>query len=306
MQTFNLTHLTHLTLATALAVGCSVHDDARPVGDAPLSERQLEELEDLGIHGVIDRGEDVLLLSEGGLEVGAVTREGPRVAVELGDEAATIHRHGSNVTLECSSEADAAEIPAAELAAFVDRAPVAAACTRALAAARIVTSIDTAVAPGCELEIVDGQQVLACDDVEDEYRLLGFDCGCVGDGWGWCPPSCYSCAGAWESSAVCEDHEGGGGGGGGSSGGGWGYCSQQSGDYPGYAGGYVKFPGGDFTEFCATAKTRAENACKSAGGPTCKATVTKTTFQEGGCGVALEGWRYCDCFYTATCNVKKK
>lgn len=213
MQTFKKTHV---ILAAALALGCTVEVDARPIGDGPLSQRQLEQLEDLGVHGVVEEGAHVLLFSAGGLEIGNVTRQGPLVEIQLGKEFASIERRGNVATLECSGGDEAVDLVPAVLADYLEQAAPDTECTRALKVARIVTEIDTAISPACEVEVIDGEEQLACDHADDDFRDFDF-CGCNDELGCALNDGCYDCDPFAESTECYfpDPSPGGAGGGGG-------------------------------------------------------------------------------------------
>jgi len=288
--------------------GCEAVSE--PVDDAErnaLTREQREELLVLGIADAVPEGNMHILLDVEGDEIGVVSQIGPRVEVGIGDEIAVLGRRDASLSVQCSSmaEPEVLDTPGV-LSDWLADSELEPECIRVIEAARIVTAIDTAHAPGCTLEEVDGVERLACDtDDQTEFRNLGLGCECAGDGWGFCPASCWSCDGGYNP--VCEDGgDGGGGGGGGDGGGGGGGgdlgCSAYNKTFTRTRGGTVIF-GEDFTGFCSAAESAARSACTSSSGWVCKASVSSTTFVEGECGaVDFEtNTRYCSCKYSADC-----
>lgn len=206
-------------LVTTFAA-CTISDEPRD--EAPLTARQLERLDALGIASV--HGEQaMILLDRAGDQVGTLSHQGPSVAVELGAISAKLQRGGPGLHVECSESVQAVVLGApSELTAWLDSGEVDPACARAIEIAAIITEIDSAHAPGCVTTEVDGKHVLDCsaaEEIDDDetFRLManGQDCGCEEEWGGYCPAECWSCGQFCDPWGTGDPWGGGGGGGGG-------------------------------------------------------------------------------------------
>jgi hypothetical protein len=202
-------------LTAAMGSGCGAQSEGE--GLAP---EQREQLRALGIDRVESSGDLHALYDANGVEVGTVEIEGTRADVVLGGRSATLTRGVLSAEIACDDMDPRAADSAGALAAFIDDAGLSPECVRALHVGRIVSAFDTGHAPGCEVEAVDGQSRLYCDQEAKStvFRNLpgGDDCVCDEVPWGgWCPPQCWSCgAGACDGGGDGGGDIGGDGGGG--------------------------------------------------------------------------------------------
>ena len=191
-------------LLAVFVLGCAVEDAA------PRDVKHGSELVRLGVYDVVSEGVDDVLLDEAGREIGRVSAFGPRVEADLDGEGVILERAGTRLGLMCSSMAERVVLESPiELADWIDGAAIGAACRRALRVASLVSGIESAHAGGCEIDFVDGEQVLICDpSVEDPFRTLGSGCGCQVDSFGYCGADCWDCGGGFgydSFGSFCED-----------------------------------------------------------------------------------------------------
>lgn len=285
--------LSRLGLGFALAsivAGCTAQvEPGRGEVDDSLTSRQREQLAQLDISAAIPGEEGWLLFDGKGNDVGRVQTEDALVEIQLAGQLAMLGRDGVELVVGCADMDGSVTVGTPDqFQGWLQTAAVDPGCARALQVAAIVTEIDAAHAPGCELvDGPDGAQ-LDCEENSD-YRLMagGGTCECVDQGWG-CDASCWQCTGGWNPGGNSCGGVGGedGGGGGGGGGGGWGGGGQCSPPYP-YTGFETDFSK-NFAKYLA--REKAKNKCYASDDGWWLCTASVHSVHDEGCTHSELGW----------------